>query len=81
MRKRSSNSKDVNQIANAMMEAIANGSVPKTEDGKNPFAVALGRRGGLIGGPARAASMTAKARTESAKKAARARWSNKLENL
>ena len=37
-------------------------------------AVALGRRGGLKGGKARAAQMTPKERSESAKKAAAARW-------
>lgn len=41
---------------------------------KNPAAVALGRLGGLKGGKARAASMTAKERSQSALKAARARW-------
>lgn len=41
---------------------------------KNPYAVALGRKGGLKGGPARAATMTAKERSESARKAVEARW-------
>jgi len=41
---------------------------------KNPFAVALGRKGGLKGGPARAAKMTPEERTESARKAVLARW-------
>ena len=41
---------------------------------KNPAAVALGRRGGLIGGHARAANMTAEERSESARKAVQARW-------
>lgn len=41
---------------------------------KNPHAVALGRRGGLKGGKARAASMTAEQRSHIAKLAARARW-------
>jgi hypothetical protein len=40
------------------------------EQGKDPAAVALGRRGGA----ARAKSMTAKKRKEIAEKAARARW-------
>jgi hypothetical protein len=44
------------------------------DESKDPAAVALGRKGGLKGGPARAASMTKKQRTEAAKKAARARW-------
>jgi hypothetical protein len=44
------------------------------DDGKDPAAVALGRKGGLVGGKARAAKMTAKQRSASAKKAALARW-------
>jgi hypothetical protein len=44
---------------------------------KNPAAVALGRLGGLRGGPARAKLLTAAERTASAQKAARARWSKK----
>lgn len=43
-------------------------------DQKDPFAVALGRRGGLKGGPARAANMTAEERSNAARTAARARW-------
>jgi len=34
----------------------------------------LGRKGGRIGGPARAAKMTAEQRSESARKAVQARW-------
>jgi hypothetical protein len=41
-----------------------------TDDGKNAAAVALGR----MGGKARAAGMTAKKRSEIAKKAAKKRW-------
>ncbi|MEE8584158.1 MAG: hypothetical protein V3T83_04830 [Acidobacteriota bacterium] len=37
-------------------------------------AAALGRRGGLKGGPARAKNLSAERRREIAKKAARARW-------
>lgn len=50
--------------------------VEKAEtEGKDPLAVALGRRGGLKGGHARAAKMTAQQRSASAKLAAKARWS------
>ncbi len=67
--------KDINEMANAMMQAIASGELmPKTPDGKNPLAVALGRLGGLKGGRARAAKMTAKERSDGAKRAAQARW-------
>jgi hypothetical protein len=41
---------------------------------KDPAAVALGRKGGLKGGPARAAKMTPEERRESARKAVIARW-------
>jgi hypothetical protein len=44
---------------------------------KNPAAVELGRRGGLKGGKARAAKMTPEVRSESARKAAKARWAKK----
>ena len=45
------------------------------EPEKNPAAVALGRLGGLKGGKARAEKLSAKKRSEIAKKAAKARWS------
>ena len=41
---------------------------------KNPSAVELGRRGGLKGGRARAAKLSASRRREIARRAARARW-------
>ena len=41
---------------------------------KDPAAVALGRKGGKKGGPARAAKLTPEQRSESARKAVRARW-------
>ena len=42
---------------------------------KNPHAAALGRLGGLKGGPARANSLSPRKRRAIARKAARARWS------
>ena len=42
--------------------------------GKDPAAVALGRKGGLRGGVARAKKLSAQERSEIAKKAAKARW-------
>jgi MacB-like periplasmic core domain len=45
--------------------------------GKNPHAVALGRKGGKKGGPARAAKMTPQERSESARKAVLARWAKR----
>ena len=47
---------------------------PPAEPEKNPNAVALGRLGGLKGGPARAKKLTKKQLSEIGKKAARARW-------
>ena len=47
--------------------------------GANPHAAALGRLGGLKGGPARAARLSAKRRREIARAAARARWSRPRE--
>ena len=41
---------------------------------KDPSAVKLGRRGGLKGGLARAAKLSAERRSEIASKAARKRW-------
>ena len=51
----------------------------KTGEGKNPAAVALGRLGGLKGGRARAEKLGAERLSQSASKAARARWSKKSE--
>ena len=44
---------------------------------KNPAAVALGRLGGLKGGKARAEKLSARRRSQIAKKAAEARWERK----
>ena len=44
------------------------------DDGKDRAAVALGRKGGLKGGKARAAKISVEERSEIARKAAAARW-------
>lgn len=44
------------------------------ESGKNPAAVALGRLGGLKGGKARAAKLSARRLKQIAQKAAAKRW-------
>jgi hypothetical protein len=49
-------------------------TVDPRPDGKNPAAVALGRLGGLKGGPARAEKLQTARRAEIAQQAARARW-------
>jgi len=48
---------------------------------KNPHAVALGRLGGLKGGPARTASVPPERRRDIARRAAAARWSGQLPEL
>jgi hypothetical protein len=48
--------------------------LPHGEAAKDPLAVELGRRGGLKGGKARAAKLSAAERKAIATKAARARW-------
>ena len=70
--------RDLNQWAKRMVD-IATGDesdrAPTPEEqGKDPAAVALGRKGGLKGGKARAASMTPERRAEIARKAADKRW-------
>ncbi len=47
---------------------------PEPEPTKDPASVELGRRGGLIGGPKRAAKLSPERRSEIARKAAVARW-------
>ncbi len=67
------------QFAAAVLEAVTGepvGPPAKEETGhaKDPAAVALGRKGGLKGGPARAKKLGKKKLREAAKKAAAARW-------
>ena len=70
---------DTNKRAKSVVEMATGGSNAETTvDGKNAAAVELGRKGGLKGGPARKAALTAKRRKEIAKKAAAARWGNKI---
>ncbi len=72
--------RDANQLAKAIVDLSTGDAVEVDPDeGKDPAAVALGRKGGLKGGKARAANMTPEERSEAAKKAADARWQkNKL---
>ena len=73
MQKRSSK-KDTNVIAAHIVSEAVSVDIPKTSDGKNAYAVELGRLGGLKGGKARAEKLTSTRRVEIAKKAAQARW-------
>lgn len=81
MQKRSSTNKrrtrDVNQLAKSVVDLATGNPVseePQPVKEKDPLAVELGRRGGLKGGKARAASLSASERSEIAKKAAQSRW-------
>lgn len=67
--------RDTNQLAHIISQ-LATGELAdiKTEDGKDPAAVALGRKGGLKGGPARAKKLSAAQRSKIAKTAATKRW-------
>lgn len=69
--------RDTNQLAKFITE-LATGEakepVSKKAKGKDPAAVALGRKGGLKGGRARAESLSPKKRKDIAKKAAAKRW-------
>ena len=69
---------DVNQRA-FLIAQIATGEVEETkeEDLIKAAASAMGRKGGLKGGKARAKALSSKRRSEIAKKAAAARWDKK----
>jgi len=69
--------RDANQLAKQIVDLATGRATESTpvDDGKDPAAVALGRKGGLKGGKARAKAMTSEQRSEVAKKAAKARWS------
>jgi len=78
---RSSKSKDHDFSVNALRvveqaigEHLDGTPLEDPGEGKNPHAVALGRLGGQKGGKARAEKLSARKRSEIAKKAARARW-------
>ncbi len=70
--------RDINELAAALVnEAVSEDSPVPVDDGKDPNAVALGRKGGKKGGAARAAALTPERRREIAQKAVAARWANK----
>lgn len=84
MPKRSSKPRDTNALARRIVDE-ATGQAPEDardddpEAGKDPAAVELGRRGGLKGGKARAEKLSAKQRSEIARKAAATRWKARKE--
>ena len=66
---------DPNELAKQLVDEVAGDAPPFDPDaGKDPAAVALGRKGGLKGGKARAEKMTPEERSAAARKAAEARW-------
>jgi len=67
--------RDTNQLAKRVVVATGDEPERDPDEGKDPAAVSLGRRGGLKGGKARAASMSPERRRQIAKAAAKARWS------
>lgn len=68
---------DLNSLAASIVSDATDEDKPEpVDDGKDPAAVALGRRGGLKGGKARAQKLTPEQRSEAARKAAAARWRN-----
>lgn len=74
--------RDVNALAAAILAEATNApkrtrKAPAKPPEKNAAAVELGRLGGIKGGPARAAKLSPKKRSEIAKKAATARWANR----
>lgn len=72
--------RDINQLAASIVDEATRDEPEAVPDAvpaqpeKNAAAVELGRRGGLKGGKARAASLTPEQRSEIAKKAAAKRW-------
>ena len=68
---------DVNEIAYRTIRAAtgeAEKPKPAGEGEANPTAAIRGRKGGKRGGKVRAAKLSAKRRSEIARRAARARW-------
>lgn len=67
---------DTNKRAKAIVDIATREKDPLSDEIK-AAAAALGRKGGLKGGPARAKKLSPTKRTEIAKKAAAARWGGK----
>jgi hypothetical protein len=69
---------DLNQVAANIVAQHTGQPLPviKRDHPKNAAAVALGRLGGLKGGPARVKNTTSAQRKEWALKAAQARWNH-----
>jgi len=72
--KRTPMPRDPNQRAKAIVDLATGQRDPEPVREKDPAAIARGRLGGIKGGAARAAKLTAEQRSESARRAAKARW-------
>ena len=72
--KRTAMPRDPNQRAKAVVDLATGQREPDPVPTKDPAAIARGKLGGVIGGARRAANMTPEQRSESARKAAIARW-------
>ncbi len=70
---------DLNSLAASIVADATDQDKAEPEDTRDPAAVALGRRGGLKGGRARADKLTAEQRSEIARRAAVARWDHPSE--
>jgi hypothetical protein len=68
--------RDTNLLAHKVLQIAIGEDVetPKPDDGKDPAAVALGRKGGLKGGKNRWKGVPKKERKRLAQEAAKARW-------
>ena len=67
--------RDTNLLAKSIVDlATGDKADPDPDKGKNPAAVALGRKGGLKGGKARAEKLSSERKSEIARNAAKARW-------
>ena len=66
---------DLNRGAASIVgDAVGEPTLPDPDDGKDPAAVSLGRRGGLKGGKARAEKLSPEERLNIARRAAAAQW-------
>lgn len=80
MAKRPKRPRDINQLGKMIVDLATGNIEPEAKPERSPeseAAALLGRKGGLKGGKARAAKLSAKRRKEIAEKAAKSRWSKR----
>jgi hypothetical protein len=77
--------RDPNQLGKMIVDIsvgeVQDRGLTAEEQGKDPAAVSLGRRGGLKGGKARAAKLSASRRRQIAQAAAKRRWKTETEGV